>query len=246
MPERIIAMIPARINSTRFPGKLLKTLGGKSIIQRTYEAVRDSRLFDEVYVVSAAGDEDIKYEIENMGGKVIMSQKSHESGTDRIAEAVENIDCDIVVNIQGDEPFIEKQALEKVISLFDNKEVKIGSLMMPIFEKEKIQNPNCVKVVTDKLNRALYFSRSAIPYLRDENEDAKYYQHIGVYAFRKETLLRITSLPQSVLEKTEKLENLRMLENGIDIYLAEVKQVGIAIDTPEDYEKAIAYLDSMS
>lgn len=246
MAERIIAMIPARTNSTRFPGKLLKMLGNKSIICRTYEAVRDSKLFDEVYVVSATEDDNIRHEIENAGGKVIMSTKNHESGTDRIAEAVENIDCDIVVNIQGDEPFIEKQALEKVISLFGNEEVEIGSLMMPIFEKEKIQNPNCVKVVTDHQNRALYFSRSAIPYLREEHEEANYYQHIGVYAFRKETLLKITSLPQSVLEKTEKLENLRMLENGIDIYLAEVKQVGIAIDTPEDYEKAKAYLDSIS
>ena len=149
-----------------------------------------------------------------------------------------------MINIQGDEPFIEKEALQKVIDLFKIDEVEIASLMMPIFEKEKIQNPNCVKVVVDKRHRALYFSRSPIPFPRDHEESAQFFQHIGVYGFKKETLLRITRLPQSQLEKIEKLENLRMLENGMEIFLAIVNQVGIAIDTPEDFYKAELYLSS--
>ena len=240
--SKIIAMIPARLEASRFPGKLLKKLNGKSIIARTYEAVLHSNLFDEVYVV--ADHASIQLEIEQRGGKVIMSKRPHESGTDRIAEAVENLDCDIVINIQGDEPFIEKEALQKVIDLFKIDEVEIASLMMPIFEKEKIQNPNCVKVVVDKRHRALYFSRSPIPFPRDHEESAQFFQHIGVYGFKKETLLRITRLPQSQLEKIEKLENLRMLENGMEIFLAIVNQVGIAIVTPEDFYKAELYLSS--
>lgn len=240
MNKKIIAMIPARMQASRFPGKLLQMLHGKPVIVRTYEAVQQSMLFDEVFVV--CDHPELKAVIENAGGKVVMSIGKHESGTDRIAEAVLNIDCDIVVNIQGDEPFIEKESLQKVIALFENDKVEIASLMMPIFEEEKIHNPNCVKVVFDHNNRALYFSRSVIPYRRDEHETANYFQHIGVYAFNKEALLKITSLPQSDLEKTEKLENLRMLQYGIDIYLAQVSQAGIAIDTPEDLEKAKSYL----
>lgn len=237
-------MIPARLAASRFPGKLLQDLEGKTIIARTYQAVKDCRLFDEVYVV--CDHDSLREEIESHGGKVIMSQKTHESGSDRIAEAVENIQCDIVVNIQGDEPFIEKNALQKLLALFENANVEIASLMMPISDPEKIQNPNCVKVVVDKEYRALYFSRSPIPYLRDAQQEVQYYQHIGVYGFTKNALLKVSSLPPSTLEKIEKLENLRMLENGMDIYLAEIHQVGIAIDTPDDLQRAKEYLQSLT
>jgi 3-deoxy-manno-octulosonate cytidylyltransferase (CMP-KDO synthetase) len=240
MHKKIIAMIPARYEASRFPGKLLKILEGKSIIARTYEAVVDSKLFDEVYVVT--DHVRIQLEIESIGGNVIMSKKLHESGTDRIAEAVEHLPCDIVVNVQGDEPFISSEALQKVIDLFINDEVQIASLMMPISDKEKILNPNCVKVVVDKQHKALYFSRSPIPFQREKTEHVQYFQHIGIYGFKKETLLHITKLPQSPLEKIEKLENLRMLENGLEIFLDTVQQVGIAIDTPEDFIKATLYL----
>lgn len=241
MRKKIIAMIPARYESTRFAHKLMQVLDGKTIIARTYEAVKNSTLFDEVYVV--CNHSVIKNEIEHIGGKVIVSGKEHESGSDRIAEAVENIDCDIIINIQGDEPFISKENLEKVIAIFDNKEVKVASLMTKIFDVQKIQNPNCVKVVCDKNNRALYFSRAAIPFSRDENISHFAYQHIGIYGFTKETLLHFTSLPPSNLEKIEKLENLRMLENNIDIYLAEVDAVGISIDTKEDFEEAKKHIE---
>lgn len=240
MHKKIIAMIPARYEASRFPGKLLKVLEGKSIIARTYEAVLDSKLFDEVYVV--ADHTAIQEELERIGGRVIMSTKQHESGTDRIAEAVEQLPCDIVINVQGDEPFISREALKKVIDLFQNKEVQIASLMMPIDDEEKIQNPNCVKVVVDQQCKALYFSRSPIPYLRDQTEPVQYFQHIGVYGYKKETLLQITKLVQSPLEKIEKLENLRMLENGLEIFLDTVQEIGIAIDTPEDFIKAQQYL----
>lgn len=240
MHKKIIAMIPARYEASRFPGKLLKVLEGKSIIARTYEAVLDSKLFDEVYVV--ADHTAIQEEMERIGARVIMSSKQHESGTDRIAEAVEQLPCDIVINVQGDEPFISREALQKVIDLFQNKEVQIASLMMPIDDEEKIKNPNCVKVVVDQQCKALYFSRSPIPYLRDQTEPVQYFQHIGVYGYKKETLLKITKLTQSPLEKIEKLENLRMLENGLEIFLDSVQEIGIAIDTPEDFIKAQQYL----
>ncbi|HQW47590.1 MAG TPA: 3-deoxy-manno-octulosonate cytidylyltransferase [Chitinophagaceae bacterium] len=240
MSKKIIAMIPARLQASRFPAKLLQFLEGKPVIVRTFEAVKNSHLFDEVYVV--CDHDDIRIAIESVGGQVIMSKQFHESGTDRIAEAVQDIACDIIVNIQGDEPFIEKEALNQVIALFENDEVEIASLMMPITEKEKIESPHCVKVVVDKQQRALYFSRNVIPYPQDKTVVAQYYQHIGVYAFKKDTLLKVTDLPQSTLEKIEKLENLRFLENGFKIHLALVHQVGIAIDTPQDFEKAKAYL----
>jgi 3-deoxy-manno-octulosonate cytidylyltransferase (CMP-KDO synthetase) len=243
MAKKIVAVIPARMSASRFPGKLMQLLNNKPVIVHTYEAVRDSRLFNEVYV--ACDHEDIRNAILNAGGKVIMSLRQHESGSDRIAEAVLQIDCDIVVNVQGDEPFIDAISLQKVIALFDNEAVEIASLMMPIQDPEKINNPNCVKVVTAINGRALYFSRSPIPFHSDLTRSLTCFQHIGVYAFKKETLLKVTSLPQSELEKTEKLENLRMLENGFDIYLASVEHTGIAIDTPQDLERARAYMESL-
>ena len=239
---KVIAMIPARYEASRFPGKLMKDLAGKSVILRTYEAVKNSNLFDEVYVVT---DSDIIFqEINNNQGKVIKSKKEHESGSDRIAEAIENLDVDIVINVQGDEPFTQTEPLSNLINVFkkdENKEIDIASLMIKMEEKEEINNPNNVKVVTDENNFALYFSRSAIPYPRDITK-AVYFKHIGIYAFRKDALLKFTKLPVNNLEAAEKLENLRFLANGLQVKMVETKHIAIGIDTPEDLEKANAIL----
>ncbi|MEZ5047513.1 MAG: 3-deoxy-manno-octulosonate cytidylyltransferase [Chitinophagaceae bacterium] len=237
----IVALIPARYASTRFPAKLLKKLHGKSILQRTYERVIASELFDDVIVV--CDDDRLEQEITQIGGKVYRSTKEYESGSDRIAEVAQQLDADIIVNIQGDEPFIEKEAMQKVTLLFSNPQVEVASLVIPISDKEKIQNPNCVKVVLDAEQRALYFSRAPIPFNRDQSEHSVAYQHVGIYAYRKEALLKFTSLPVSYLEKVEKLENLRMLENGMAIYMDIVTHVGISIDTEEDFRAAEAFLN---
>jgi len=236
---KIIAVIPARYASTRFPAKLMQDLGGKTVILRTYESALDTKLFDEVFVVT---DSDLIFdEITKNGGKVIMSKKEHESGSDRIAEAVENLDVDIVVNVQGDEPFIDKKSLEKIIELYKNdikKEIDLASLMREITDEEAIQNPNNVKVITDQFGFALYFSRSVIPYPREKEVGVRYFQHIGVYAFRKQALMDFYSLPMKSLEASEKLEQLRYLEYGKKIRMIETTHVGIGIDTLEDLEKA--------
>jgi 3-deoxy-manno-octulosonate cytidylyltransferase (CMP-KDO synthetase) len=235
---KVIAMIPARYEASRFPGKLMKDLAGKSVILRTYEATKSSNLFDEVYVVT---DSTIIYtEIIENGGKAIMSKKTHESGSDRIAEAVENLEVDIVVNVQGDEPFTKTKPLFNLLEVFksdSNKEIDIASLMLEIKDKDEINNPNNVKVVTDENKFAMYFSRSPIPYPR-EKVTAVYYKHIGIYAFRKEALLNFTRLPINILEATEKLENLRFIANGMKVKMVETNQIAIGIDTPEDLEKA--------
>ncbi len=233
--EKIIAIIPARKQSTRLENKMLQKIGTHTIIELTYNAVVATQLFSEVIV--ATDDEEIKKTIEKIEGKAVLTSIAHQSGTDRIAEVAKNIDHDIVVNVQGDEPFISKENLEKVIALFANKEVEVGTLMQRITDTNKINNPNCVKVVTDKNNKAIYFSRAAIPFYRDTTLQT-YYQHIGVYAFRKQSLLKFVSMPVSPLEQVEKLENLRMIENGMQVYLAEVNHVGISIDTAEDLEAA--------
>ncbi|WP_395043229.1 3-deoxy-manno-octulosonate cytidylyltransferase [Flavobacterium sp.] len=236
---KIIAVIPARYASTRFPAKLMQDLGGKTVILRTYEAAKQTNLFDDVFVVT---DSKLIYEeIISNGGKAIMSIKEHESGSDRIAEAVANLDVDIVVNVQGDEPFINKEPLEKVIEIFINdvdKKVDLASLMKEITNEEEINNPNNVKVVVDQNNFALYFSRSVIPYPREKNVGVHYFQHIGIYAFRKQALLDFYSLPMKSLEASEKLEQLRYLEFGKRIKMVETTHVGIGIDTVEDLEKA--------
>lgn len=236
---KIIAVIPARYASTRFPAKLMQDLGGKTVILRTYEAAINTNLFDDVFVVT---DSDLIYnEIVSHGGKAIRSMKEHESGSDRIAEAVENLDVDIVVNVQGDEPFIDKEPLAKVIEVFRNdatNQVDLASLMREIKEEEEINNPNNVKVVVDQNGFALYFSRSVIPYPRERNVGVRYMQHIGIYAFRKQALLDFYSLPMKSLEASEKLEQLRYLEFGKRIKMVETTHVGIGIDTAEDLEKA--------
>ncbi|WP_396163656.1 3-deoxy-manno-octulosonate cytidylyltransferase [Flavobacterium sp.] len=242
---KIIAVIPARYASTRFPAKLMQDLGGKTVILRTYEAAISTNLFDDVFVVT---DSDLIYnEIISNGGKAIMSIKEHESGSDRIAEAVENMDVDVVINVQGDEPFINKKPLEELIEVFKKdieKKVDLGSLMFQISDKEEINNPNNVKVITDQQGFALYFSRSVIPFPREENVGVRYMKHIGIYAFRKAALMDFYRLPMLSLEASEKLEQLRYLEYGKRIKMVETTHVSIGIDTPEDLEKARILLNN--
>ena len=236
---KIIAVIPARYASTRFPAKLMQDLGGKKVILRTYEAAINTKLFDDVFVVTDS--ELIFNEISSNGGKAIMSIKEHESGSDRIAEAVQNIEVDIVINVQGDEPFINAEPLAKVIEVFKNdtaKQVDLASLMREIKNENEINNPNNVKVVVDQNGFALYFSRSVIPYPRERNVGVRYFQHIGIYAFRKQALLDFYSLPMKSLEASEKLEQLRYLEFGKRIKMVETTHIGIGIDTEKKKKKA--------
>ncbi len=232
-------MIPARYSATRFPAKLMQDLAGKTVILRTYEATVATNLFDEVYVVT---DSAIIYdEIVNNGGKAIMSLKEHQSGSDRIAEAVEGLDVDIVVNVQGDEPFTERESLEKLLNAFkndDQKEIDLASLMVQIHDWDEISNPNTVKVIVDQTNFALYFSRSPIPYPRDKEVGARYFKHKGIYAFRKQALLDFYNLPMQFLEASEKIECIRYLEYGKRIKMIETNVEGVEIDTPEDLERA--------
>jgi 3-deoxy-D-manno-octulosonate cytidylyltransferase len=241
---KVIAMIPARYGATRFPGKLMADLGGKPVIARTYRATKATGLFDEVYVVT---DSKVILEaIQNEGGKAIMSRKEHECGTDRIAEAVENLDVDIVVNVQGDEPFVKKEPLKAVIDVFsgrDADQIDLASLMQEMTDWMDITDPNFVKVVVDQDDFALYFSRSPIPYPRDKDAGARYFEHIGVYAFRKDAILDFYRLPMRSLEATEKVECIRFLEYGKRIKMVETGYMGIEIDTPEDLEKASRYLE---
>ena len=236
---KIIAMIPARYSASRFPGKLMQDLEGKPVITRTYEATVATQLFDDVVVVT---DSDIIYnEISTIGGHIVMSKKEHECGSDRIAEAVEFMDVDIVVNVQGDEPFTEVESLKKLIEVFKNdnkKEVDLASLMVNITDWDEIENPNTVKVIVDQSDFALYFSRSPIPFPRDKSVDAKYYKHKGVYAFRKEALMDFYRLPMLTLEASEKIECIRYLEYGKRIKMVETNVQGVEIDTPEDLERA--------
>lgn len=232
-------MIPARYAASRFPGKLMQDLGGKTVILRTYEATVATRLFDDVFVVT---DSDIIYnEIVNNGGKAIMSMKTHECGSDRIAEAVAHLDIDVVINVQGDEPFTDKESLSKLIEVFkadNDKQVDLASLMVHITNQDEINNPNTVKVIVDQNNFALYFSRSPIPYPREKNAGVKYFKHKGVYAFRKDAILDFYKLPMLPLEASEKIECIRYLEYGKRIKMVETNIEGVEIDTPEDLERA--------
>ena len=238
-PLKIIAMIPARYAATRFPGKLMQDLHGKTVILRTYEAALRTDLFEEVYVVT---DSDVIFEeITKNGGKAIMSKKEHECGSDRIAEAVEDMDVDIVVNVQGDEPMIDTESLGLLLNVFRGKDadlIDLASLKAPLIDKKDIENPNNVKVITNKEDFALYFSRSPIPYPREENSGVTWFKHIGIYAFRKQALLDFYRLPMLKLEATEKIECIRYLEYGKNIKMVETKVRGVGIDTPEDLEEA--------
>ncbi len=237
--NKIKAMIPARYEASRFPGKLLKDLNGKTVITRTYEAAVSTGLFDDVYVVTDS--QEIFDEIINAGGKAIKSKKEHECGSDRIAEAVEHMNVDIVVNVQGDEPFIDKNSLASLLEVFQQEgaeEIDLASLKTALKEGDEITNPNNVKVITGKDDFALYFSRFPIPYPRDTSAQVTYFKHIGIYAFRKSALMDFYRLPMLPLEAAEKIECIRYLEYGKKIKMVETSVKSIGIDTPEDLEKA--------
>ena len=253
---KFIAVIPARYASTRFPGKPLAVLGGKTVIQRVYEQAIS--VLPEAYV--ATDDERIFKCVEDFGGRAVMTRADHKSGTDRIEEAVEKIeeqgarsekkDDLVVINIQGDEPFIQPSQIETLMHLFDDPETQIGTLGKRFDTIEAVRNPNSPKIVTDRRGFALYFSRSVIPFIRGVEADEwmphyPFLKHLGVYAYRREVLAEVTRLPQSALEKAESLEQLRWLENGyrIRVGLTDVETVGI--DTPEDLARAEAFLKEM-
>lgn len=237
---KIVAMIPARYAATRFPAKLMQQLGNKSVIRHTYDNTLATGLFTEVVVVT---DSDIIFnEITNHGGKAIMSKKNHESGSDRIAEAATDLDVDIIVNVQGDEPFVQKDPLEKLLATFNEPSVQVASLMQELKDPALIEDPNYVKVAVDRNMNSLFFSRSVIPYPRDKNMSIPYYEHIGVYAFRKQALLNFTSWPMTPLEAAEKIECLRYLEYGVPLKMVLTQYMGVEIDTPEDLIKAAKLL----
>ena len=237
-----IDVIPARYASTRFHAKLMQPLGNKTVIRTTYENTVATGLFDDVIV--ATDSTLIFNELKN--GNVIMSKREHESGSDRIAEAVENINCDVIINVQGDEPFVDVVMLRHLLNAFNDEAVKVASVMHEIFVQADVESPNNVKVVVDKNNDALYFSRSVVPFIRDKGTAAKFHKHIGVYGYRKDTLLQFTQWPQGSLEKIEKLEQLRYLENGIKIRMVETSHVSIGIDTQQDLERARQFLDEQA
>ena len=234
-------MIPARYDASRFPGKLMQKLGDKTVIRRVYEASLQTGLFDDVIVVTDSSV--IEEEIQAVNGHVIRSKKEHESGTDRIAEAAADMDVDIILNVQGDTPFIRKEPLEKLLRLFDDESVQVGSLMQVITDPATITDPNRVKVCVDYRMNSLFFSRSVIPYPRNPDAAGPYYEHIGVYAFRKQALLNFTRWPVTPLEAAEKIECLRYLEYGIPLKMVLTSYMGVEIDTPEDLARAAALLD---
>ncbi len=236
MQEKAIAMIPARYAATRFPGKLMQELAGKPIIRHTYDNTMATGLFDEVIVVTDS--EIIFKEITDNGGRAVMSVHEHESGTDRIAEAAASLDVSIIVNVQGDTPFVKKEPLENLLREFNDASVQVASLMQPLTDPELISDPNYVKVAVDINFNSLFFSRSVIPYPRNKQIAIPYYEHIGVYAFRKSALLEFTSWPITPLEDAEKVECLRYLENGVPLRMVLTDFMGVEIDTPEDLERA--------
>lgn len=241
---KTIAMIPARYDSSRFEGKMLADLCGKPVIVRTYEAAQATGLFDQVYVVT--NHDEIERVVRENGGQVIRSVKHHETGSDRIAEAVENIDCDIVVNVQGDEPFVTREPLEKLLQVFrgpDAGRIDLASMVQQLTDPAQIEDPNFVKVVMDRDNFALYLSRSPIPYPRDKNAGAKYYEHVGVYAFRRQSLLDFARYAPRQNELSEKIECIRYLEYGLHIKMIECPFVSIEVDTPQDLVNARAYFE---
>ena len=247
---KFIAIIPARYASTRFPGKPLAILGGKPIIQRVYEQV--SKILEEVYV--ATDDKRIFNAVESFGGKAVMTSSNHKSGTDRIKEAAESIgtDADVIINVQGDEPFILPEQIKTVCKCFDDECTQIATLGKP-FDKEQgfemLRNPNSPKIVIDNNSRAMYFSRSVIPFVRGKEEvewlsSYPFLKHIGLYAYRREVLQEITALPQSSLEIAESLEQLRWLQNGYKIKVGITNSETIGIDTPDDLKRAEEFMST--
>ncbi|MEO8412104.1 MAG: 3-deoxy-manno-octulosonate cytidylyltransferase [Ginsengibacter sp.] len=234
-----IALIPARYAATRFPGKLMQLLGKKSVILQTYENTVATLLFDEVIVVT---DSSIIFnEITENGGYAVMSRQEYESGSDRIAEAAADIEVDVIINVQGDEPFIKREPLRDLLAVFEKDDkhiVQVASLMHEIKEEKLVADPNIVKVIVDKQMNAIYFSRSVIPFLRDKGLTVVYHKHIGIYAYRKKALMNFTQWDISPLEAIEKLEQLRYIENGVKIKMVLTNESPVSIDTPEDLERA--------
>ncbi|MCR4959780.1 MAG: 3-deoxy-manno-octulosonate cytidylyltransferase [Prevotella sp.] len=252
---KFIAIIPARYASTRFPGKPLAMLGGKAVIQRVYEqvakALNSPLTSPTLPVYVATDDERIFAAVEAFGGKAVMTRSDHQSGTDRIEEAAEKIgtDADVIINVQGDEPFVQSSQIETLMHLFDDAETQIGTIGKPFDTMEAVLNPNSPKIVCDVRGYALYFSRSVIPFIRGKEqavwlEHFPFVKHLGLYAYRRDVLAQITQLPQSILERAESLEQLRWLQNGyrIKVGLTDVETVGI--DTPEDLARAEAFLQA--
>ena len=241
-----VIIIPARLDSSRLPKKVLLDLKGKTVIQRVYEQCLKVKNVDEVYI--ATDSLEIKKVCETFTDKVVITKSTHQSGTDRIGEAVSAIDCDIVINVQGDEPFIEPSLIEALVNSFSNSEISMSSAMSKINNVKDLQNSNVVKVVVDHHNNALFFSRSLLPFPRDVKEISiakevlekyQFFRHIGIYGYRKDFLLKFVNMEQSYLEKVEKLEQLRALENGFKIKMIEAESSLIGIDTQEDYEEAL-------
>lgn len=241
----ILGIIPARYASTRFPAKPLADIAGKSMIQRVYEQVKKSKLITDVIV--ATDNTEILNHVTQFGGRVRMTKESHVSGTDRCYEALtlQKAKFDYVINIQGDEPFIQPEQIDLLAELLDGK-TEIATLVKKIEDKDQLFNPNVVKAVVSEKGEALYFSRSTVPHIRNTTEGEwmnkhTFYKHIGMYAYRTDVLQQLTALPVSPLEKAESLEQLRWLENGFRIKVAETKTETIGIDTPEDLQKALAH-----
>jgi len=236
---KAICVIPARYASTRFPGKPLADIAGQSMIKRVYQRAQSVQNIDEVLV--ATDDKRIEQEVNSFGGKAVMTDPALPSGTDRVYQAVKNYPADIVINLQGDEPFVEAQLLQKLVQVFNNDQIQIATPICRIENESEYTNPNAVKVVRDLNGFALYFSRSQIPFFRDTGSNTFdpeiCFKHIGIYAYRKECLTLLTQLKQSVLEKSEKLEQLRFLENGYRIYTILTDYNSVSVDTPEDLEK---------
>lgn len=245
---KFIAIIPARYASTRFPGKPLAVLGGKTVIQRVYEQAIS--ILPEAYV--ATDDDRIFQTVESFGGRAVMTRTDHKSGTDRIEEAAEKIgtDADVIINIQGDEPFVQASQILTLQHLFDAKETQIGTLGKRFDSMDAVMNPNSPKIVCDRRGFALYFSRNVIPYLRGRDvqdwlEHFPYLKHLGIYAYRREVLREVTTLPQSPLEMAESLEQLRWLENGYRIRVGLTDEETVGIDTPDDLRRAEEFLAQM-
>jgi len=246
-----IVVIPARLNSTRLPNKVLLDLNGKSVVQRVYEQCKKAQSIDEVYI--ATDSQKVKEVCSSFTNNIILTDEKHQSGTDRIAEAISDVDCDIIINVQGDEPFIEPSLIDKLANSFENSNTIMSSAMHKIQKVEELKSPNVVKVTIDKNSNALYFSRSIIPHHRDEWETLlnhhidipvplKFYRHLGIYGYTKDFLIKYSQMEQSYLERLEKLEQLRVLENGYKIKMIETNYNSIGIDTQEDYKMALSLL----
>lgn len=234
---KVVAMIPARLEASRFPKKLIQDLNGKTVIERTFQAAVETGLFNEVYIVTDAQEIGSLFNQD----QVIYSEKEHETGSDRLAEAAAKIEADVIVNVQGDEPFIDTQSLGLLVDVFKkdaDEQIDLASLKTPIEDETQINNPNVVKVICDQNDFAMYFSRSAIPYNRAQLKDVLHYKHIGVYAFRKDALIEFSKLEIKALEAAEKIEAIRFLEHNRTMKMVTTQIDNVGIDTPEDLERA--------